>query len=506
MAALVMMTMTVIPAGAEEASGGDLKDLPEYLWELSPELSDEEFITLAIRNFKFVQSLEPLVEEDSFNALYKASVHTKQKTDGFREEFLEAQNNLVMKQSVEDGVYFLWDADNMPVADGEEFTEEELDAGPLDGYGFIPLLVKCLLDDPAQAKGNLICVSGGGMSARSNEGEAYPAIEVFQDLGYNVFVLQRRIRPYSDEDIFMDMQRAIRIVRYYAEKEGWGGQDMIADCGWSGGAVTVMGAVNYLYGELNPTKYCSSYQVDEIDAVNSDTDVTMPIYGGTLDANCENPNLPALYTCAGTEDATGAATAVQELYDAFTARGVPARLDLFEGAGHGFGVGQADALKGTEECALWPGYADEFMQENLGYSKVPTGEAAAEEEKTAEGESPEGESAEGESPEGESPEGESSDGESAGDAELVEIPEEYTQVKVFNGTYGFGDAEITAATNDDFSKFFFTYITFGEAQAVEGTVDESMVTVTYDLTGFMGGDAQMIWDDAMASPEEWQPR
>ena len=31
--------------------------------------------------------------------------------------------------------------------------------------------------------------------------------------------------------------------------------------------------------------------------------------------------------------------------------------------------------------------------------------------------------------------------------ETPEMPEGYTQVKVFDGTYGFGDAEITAYTN-----------------------------------------------------------
>lgn len=372
--AVMLISMFAVVAKAEEAPQADPKDVLDYLWELSDDLTDEEFNKLAIRNFKFVQSLELLVEETSYFNYYKASVKLKQGAEGSRENFVEAQNNLTMKLSVADGVYFLWDADNMPVVDGEVFTEEELDESQLDGYGFIPLLVKCLIDDPSQAKGNIVAVAGGGMTNRSNSGEAYPAVEVFNDLGYNVFVLQRRIRPYSDEDIFMDMQRAIRIVRYYAEKEGWGGQDMIADMGWSGGAGTVMGAVNNLYGDLNPTKYCSTYVPDEIDAVSSDTDVTMPIYGGGLQPDNGNNNLPAIYTCAGSED--GAAKSVQKIYDDFTALGIPARVDIFEGAGHGFGVGQEGATHSVPECALWPGYADEFMQANLGYSKVPTGPAA----------------------------------------------------------------------------------------------------------------------------------
>ncbi|MBQ9031614.1 MAG: carboxylesterase/lipase family protein [Parasporobacterium sp.] len=142
-------------------------------------------------------------------------------------------------------------------------------------------------------------------------------------------------------------------------------------------------------------------------------------------------------------------------------------------------------------------------------SEAPSssGESAAEDAEAAEEAEAEGESEEGESEEGESAEGESADSEGdSSDVALVEIPDEYTQVKVFNGTYGFGDAEITAATNDDFSRFFFTFVTFGEAQAVEGTVDDGIINVEYDLTGFMGMDAQWIWDDAVASENPWTAR
>lgn len=347
---------------------GNIYDLYDYLWDIPADATDEEFSKLAVRNFKIVQSMEPIVSAESFANLYGASVRLKQNREGAREEFLAALAALELECSVADGVYFLWDAENMPLLDGEAFTEEELDNGPLDGYGFIPLLVKCMLDDPTTAKGNVILISGGAMTNRSNAGEAYPAIDVFNDLGYNVFVLQRRIRPYSDEDIYMDMQRSIRMVRYYAEKEGWGGQDMIAAAGWSGGAATIMGAVNNLYGDLNPTKYDPDYVPDEIDAVNSDLDVAMPIYGGSLNDNGGNTNLPALYTNVGSEDNVVGVDGTTKLYQDFLDRGADAAMNVFEGAGHGYGVGQEGAIKSTPECATWPGIADEFMQAHLGYS------------------------------------------------------------------------------------------------------------------------------------------
>ena len=87
--------------------------------------------------------------------------------------------------------------------------------------------------------------------------------------------------------------------------------------------------------------------------------------------------------------------------------------------------------------------------------------------------------------------------------EAPEMPEGYTQVKVFDGTYGFGDAEITAYTNDDLSAFLMNFVCFDEDQVLEGTVNDGIVTVTYDETGFMSGDAQLLWDDAVASDNPW---
>ncbi len=361
-------TQATTSAPGELKITGQVYDLFDHLWDMPMDGTDTEFLKYAIRNFKFVQSIEPLITEEAYSNFYGATVRLKQNRDGAKEEFITALCALDLKGPISENVIFLWSADSMPLLDGENISEEDLDKGPLDSYGFIPLLVKCLLDDPATAKGNIIVCSGGGMMNRSNASEAYPSIKVFNDLGYNVFVLQRRIRPYSDEDIFMDQQRAVRMVRYFAEQEGWGGQDMIAACGWSGGASTVMGAVNHLFGDRNPTYYDSDYIPDEIDSVNSDMDVALPIYGGSLDDNNENANLPAFYMNVGTVDNTGAAEGTPNLYTAVIARNVPATIDIFEGAGHGYGVGQAGAIKSTPECATWPSKADIFMQQNLGHS------------------------------------------------------------------------------------------------------------------------------------------
>ena len=47
------------------------------------------------------------------------------------------------------------------------------------------------------------------------------------------------------------------------------------------------------------------------------------------------------------------------------------------------------------------------------------------------------------------------------------------------------------------------FVCFDEDQVLEGTVSDGIVTVTYDETGFMSGDAQLLWDDAVASENPW---
>lgn len=94
-------------------------------------------------------------------------------------------------------------------------------------------------------------------------------------------------------------------------------------------------------------------------------------------------------------------------------------------------------------------------------------------------------------------------GEGGETMERGEIPEEYTKAKIYSGTYGFGDAEVIAATNEDESAFYLSFECFDEEQILEGTVEDGIVEVAFDLTGFVSGDAQAMWDDAVAAESEW---
>ena len=375
----VSMILVMFAGMAVMADDAVEQDVANYLWEIPADASEEEYIHLMERNFRIIQEFELLFTPESYKAY--ADVYKKQykryKTFEDAQKVVEAQAGLEQKVSVADGVWFLWGSspeDNAngyawftgnvgPVVDGEEasLTEEALDASEIDSFGQAPILIKALLDDPTQAKGNIVLISGGGFYTRSNAAEGYAAIPCFNDLGYNCFLLQRRVAPFSVDDIGMDMQRAIRLVKYYAEKEGWGGQDMIAAAGFSGGGGTILQAVNHDYGAMTPVdEGATSYIPDEIDAINSDLDVALIAYGsGSNPVTEDNENLPAFYITHGEADDMVPPENAHITYESVKDR-VPAMLYMVPDAKHGYGVGQAS--NAAEGCKEWPIQADEFMQ------------------------------------------------------------------------------------------------------------------------------------------------
>ena len=354
--------MQAIRNGEEAMSTPD--DYKDYLLEVRDDMSDEEYCKTVEKNYRMVKNIQLLFTPESFKEFNQYHrVKSREKAEKCNEAF----DLLVQERSVADAVWFLWDADNMPSKDGKRPTPEEIDEkSHLDYAEFIPFVIKFLLDDPSSAKGNIILCSGGGFSDRSNGAEAYKTYPIFNDLGYNVFILQRRIEPYPKEDSYMDMQRAVRFVRYYAEQEGWGGQDMIAGVGWSGGTGTLLGAVKSCYGYLTPAdEYASDYIPDELDSVRSDMDVVMPIYG-VGPTPSENPHAPAFFIASGSEDTTVPPDITLNMFNNLQGAGIPAVRYVFEGAQHGFGPGGGD--KGGVGSEEWPYMADEYMQSYLGHS------------------------------------------------------------------------------------------------------------------------------------------
>ena len=272
-----------------------------------------------VYNYKMVRNYPTLYTQEAWDAAQNAGtvllgIHPDALTDGNKEQILAARDaiaNLVNNQlkpfsdGINGEVIYLW-GDDMPITTPERELQFSLvnyegDAS-YDNPDFRPFLIPYLLDDPGSAKGTIIVTSGGGNTSRSNPVEAYAVCPEFNKLGYNCFLLQRRVSPYNNDDIVMDMQRAVRVVKYYSDQ--WGIDlegSLLAVSGYSGSGGNIRTMLEKFYGGITPDQFDPDYVCDAIDGVNSDVDIAHLIYSGAP-LETENPNLPHMFIAVGADD------------------------------------------------------------------------------------------------------------------------------------------------------------------------------------------------------------
>ncbi len=209
-------------------------------------------------------------------------------------------------QKVEDPesvCWYIW-RDGTPEGMAQEDGVAEMDfSHKFDEAGFVPFLVPYMVEDQSQVKGNVIVVAGGGYNQRCHDYEGDASAIMLNQHGYNAFILQRRVEPFAQIDSSIDLQRAVRYLRYYAEEKGIGAIDNIATVGYSGGGSTVCFQMNTCYGDITPDSIYPTYVCDDIDKINSDYKVAGIFYGAPKDGYAsENPNMPALFITVGTND------------------------------------------------------------------------------------------------------------------------------------------------------------------------------------------------------------
>ena len=312
-------------------------------------------------------------------------------------------------------------------------------------------VVQAAAGDFGLSKGNLILISGGGNYLRGTE--AQDVAPGFVELGYNCFVLHRRVAPYGADEIAMDLQRAIRYVKFHGEEMGLGGLDVIGAAGFSGGGGNVCTVIQKFYGDITPDQFDTDYVCDEIDAVNSDMQIAMPIYSARA-LETENPNVPHLFIAIGEADSMGFENSIAMFKWAYEL-GLHPELHIFGNVVHGFGPG----TEGTSSTT-WMEAADLYIQHNLlKKQKYET------------------------------------------------IPAEYTMKQTVLVTWfpkDVGDVPVDVYVNSDHSKFFLAFSSWGDTIQVEGIlVGDSVAGVTFDSVGFFTEDAPKMW--ALADPNAWTP-
>lgn len=131
-------------------------------------------------------------------------------------------------------------------------------------YEDVPYIIPYLVDNSRFA---VIVIPGGGYGYKSIDGDDGEGKTIAKELnknGINAFVLWYRSNPYERPIPQLDLQRAIRYIRYHSEEYGID-KEKISMIGYSAGGNQVGSYINLIQGkDLLPIDYVK----DEIDLVD----------------------------------------------------------------------------------------------------------------------------------------------------------------------------------------------------------------------------------------------
>ncbi len=213
--------------------------------------------------------------------------------------------------------------------------------------------------EPAKGKGNgagIVICPGGGYSILAIDKEGYEVADWFSNIGYTVFVLQYRV-PQKQEGALMDIQRAIRTIRYMAGQ--WDlDPNRIGVMGFSAGGSLSARASTLFDKQSYPV-------IDEMDSISCRPDFAILIYPAYLDKGENNtltselnvtPATPPMFIFVAADDKHANSSLV--MAGALREAKVPVELHVYPAGRHGFGM-----RPGNKAAVTWPGLAQKWLQD-----------------------------------------------------------------------------------------------------------------------------------------------
>lgn len=111
---------------------------------------------------------------------------------------------------------YLWEEGNVPA-----MTEYTVNNGNyFDNPDFRPYVVTFPVPEGTEVKGAVLICAGGAFQYRSDANEGTPVAQELSRRGFASFVVNYRLRPYTQEEGALDLARAVRFVRKNADYVG----------------------------------------------------------------------------------------------------------------------------------------------------------------------------------------------------------------------------------------------------------------------------------------------
>ena len=237
---------------------------------------------------------------------------------------------------------YLWEEGNAP-------AQTEVTRDGYDPADFCPYVTAIPVRAGTEVKGAVVLLAGGAFQARANYTDTLPTAAHLRELGFQTFIVDYRLRPYTQQEGALDVARAVRFIRKNADAYDIDPDD-IAVMGYSAGGIQAGEFFLNFDEDVLPTALDSDYIPDELDEVAAHASAAGIIYSfygrlsvASMDAEeLRSGDLPPTFYCYGTEDPFYRQFEAQ--YDLMQDVGVLTKRIVLQDWPHGFG-GDADGWR-----------------------------------------------------------------------------------------------------------------------------------------------------------------